>query len=120
MSVYRAASERFPLKRDLALAAGEGEVSELDQPVQSDAAKMELAPALAVLALLAVTIPNLELRQPTWVSVDATLSASRGIEAGALFPAHTGVRLRLAAIDLPAGGAQVERVDGGGTVSVVG
>ena len=72
------------------------------------------APALAVLALLAVTVPNLHLGQPTGVNVDATLSASRGIETGSLLPSHTVVRLHLDAIDLPAGITQVELVDGEG------
>ncbi len=74
--------------------------------------KWSWAPALAVLALLAVTVPHL--RQPTGAIVDATLSASRGIEAGALLPAHTAVRLHLDAIDVPAGVTQVELVDGEG------
>ncbi len=72
------------------------------------------APALAVVALLAVTVPNLRLGQPTGASFDATLIASRGIEAGSLLPAHKIIRLHLDAIDLPAGVTEVELVDGEG------
>lgn len=70
--------------------------------------------ALAVVALLAVTVPNLRLGQPKGASVDATLTASRGIEAGSPLPAHKVVRLHLDAIDLPAGVTEVELVDGDG------
>jgi len=71
--------------------------------------KWSWAPALAVVALLAVGIPNL--RQPVRASFDETLSASRGIETGPLLPAGTVVRLHLDAIDLPTGDTKVELVD---------
>ncbi|MGA7409263.1 MAG: hypothetical protein WBW33_02195 [Bryobacteraceae bacterium] len=74
--------------------------------------KWSWVPALAALAFMAVMLPNLG--QPNRGSFDATLSASRGIEAGSLLPAHTVIRLHLDAIDLPAGVTHVEVVDGEG------
>jgi hypothetical protein len=74
--------------------------------------KLAWAPALAVLALLAVVIPNL--RQSDRASVDVTLSASRGVETGPPVPARTVVRLHLDAIDIPAVDTKIELVDGQG------
>jgi hypothetical protein len=74
--------------------------------------KWSWAPAFAALALLTVTLSNL--RQPSAGSIDATLSASRGIASSAVLPAHRVVRLHLDAIDLPAAPAQVELVDSEG------
>ena len=76
--------------------------------------KWSWAPALAVLALLGVVVPNLPLRQPAGASVEATLSASRGTDSGALLPARSVIRLHLDAIDLPAGALQIELVNGEG------
>ena len=74
--------------------------------------KWSWAPGLAALALLTLTVSNL--RQPAAGSLNATLSASRGIPSGALLPAHRVVRLHLDAIDLPAAPTQVELVDSEG------
>jgi len=74
--------------------------------------KWSWAPALAALAALAIVVPNLH--QPTEATVEATLSASRGVEAGPLLPARTLVRLHLDATDLPAAATQVELVDAEG------
>jgi hypothetical protein len=74
--------------------------------------KWSWAPALAVVALLGVILPNLH--QPTGSRFDAILRASRGIETSPVLPRRTVIRLHLDAIDLPAGLVDVEVVDAEG------
>jgi len=112
-SFVQACRDAFPeFHREQALLPAKAKPRSWIRPFSLMLPKWSWAPALAALAFLAVILPAL--RQPTRASFDATLSASRGIEAGALLPAHTVVRLHLDAIDLPAGAAQVELVDGEG------